>query len=82
VVIGKAQGIVLPQAGGLIIDQVVGEVEVGDNAVSSGVDGIYPPGLLVGSVGDELQRDIFGRYVLNTPLDIQRLDFVSVVVGL
>lgn len=81
VVIGRAQGIVLPQAGGLIIDQVVGEVSAGEPVLTSGIDGIYPPGLLVGAVGDSLKRDIFGRFVLRTPLDITHLSFVSVQVG-
>jgi rod shape-determining protein MreC len=81
VVIGQAQGIVVPQTGGLVIDQVVGEVERGQSVISSGVDGIYPPGLLVGVVGEELERDIFGRYVLLTPLNITQLTFVSVAVA-
>lgn len=81
VVIGQARGIVLPQAGGLVIDQVVGDVATGDPVMSSGVDGIYPPGLLVGTVGDELPRDIFQRFVLNAPLDIHTLDFVTIRIN-
>jgi rod shape-determining protein MreC len=80
VVIGRAQGIVVPQTGGLIIDQVVGEVDAGDRVLTSGIDGIYPPGLLVGTVGDQLNRDIFGRFVLNSPLNIQQLNFVTIIV--
>lgn len=78
VVIGQARGIVLPQAGGLVIDQVVGDVEPGQTVLSSGIDGLYPPGLAIGTVGDELERNIFGRYVLNTPLDTHQLNFVSI----
>jgi len=71
----------LPQAGGLVIDQVVGEVSSGESVLSSGVDGVYPPGLLVGTVGDSLKRDIFGRFVLHSPLDTTHLNFVTIQVG-
>jgi cell shape-determining protein MreC len=78
VVIDGTEGIVLPSAGGVVIDQVVGEVSEGKVVTTSGIEGIYPPGLLVGSVGAELPSNVFGRFVLSRPFNVAELTFVSV----
>lgn len=81
VVINGAEGIVLPSAGSVIIDQVVGQVEAEHTVTTSGVEGIYQPGLLVGTVGVVLPSDIFGKFVLNRPFNLASLTFVSVRIN-
>lgn len=76
--IGSAQGIVRAYAGGVLVDQVVGEVSSGQPVLTSGIGGLYPPGLLVGSIGSEVERDLFGQYVLERPSKLYELEMVQV----
>lgn len=76
--IGTAQGIVRAYAGGVLVDQVVGEVSSGEPVLTSGIGGLYPPGLLVGSIGSEVERDLFGQYVLERPSKLYELEMVQV----
>lgn len=78
VVIGEAEGIVYLSSGSVIIDQVVGSVAAEAPVLTSGVEGIYSPGLLVGRVGASLPGEVFGRYVLERPFQLAGLSFVSV----
>lgn len=76
--IGDSEGIVRAYAGGVLVDQVLGEVELNEPVVTSGTGGLYPPGLIVGTVGSEVEKDIFGRYVLERPFRLFKLDIVQV----
>lgn len=78
VVIGDAEGIVYLSGGSVIIDQVVGSVSAEAPVLTSGIEGIYAPGLLVGRVGVSLPGEVFGRYVLERPFKLASLNFVSV----
>jgi rod shape-determining protein MreC len=78
--IGESQGAVQAYAGGVLIDQVVGDVEPGEPVVTSGVGGLYPPGLLVGMVGSEVERDVYGQYVLERPHRLFEIEVVQVVL--
>lgn len=76
--VGSAQGIVRSYAGGVLVDQVVGEVTAGQPVVTSGIGGLYQPGLLVGSVGSEVEKDLFGQYVLERPSKLYEIEYVQV----
>lgn len=80
VVIGSAQGLVKSQAGGVIVDRVVGmgRTDQDKPVLSSGLGGLYPPGLIVGKLGAKLPRDVFDRYVLDTPINLADIKFVMV----
>lgn len=77
--IGRAEGIIRAYAGGVLIDQVAGEIEAGAPVLTSGIGGLFPPGLLLGSVGAELERDIYGQYVLERPHHLFEIDMVQVL---
>lgn len=53
------------------------EVEVGDRVLTAGIDGVYPPGLPIGSVTDVSPgSEIFHRIVVAPAVDFRRLDQV------
>lgn len=81
VVVGGGEGIVVPTSGSVIVDQVVGLVDESGLVSTSGVEGIYRPGLLLGSLGVSLGGEIFSRYVLNHPVNLSELDFVTVEIN-
>lgn len=78
--IGESEGIVRAYAGGVLIDQVLGDVEAGAQVVTSGIGGLYPPAVLVGNVGSQVAKDIFGQYVLDRPFRLFDLDVVQVAL--
>ena len=63
----------------VLIDQVLGDAEIRSEVVTSGIGGLYPPGILVGSVGSQVAKDIFGQYILDRPFRLFELDVVQVV---
>jgi rod shape-determining protein MreC len=78
---GQAEGIVQSQAGGVVIDSVATEDPISSGSIveTSGLGGLYPPGILLGTVGSELERAVFSSYVLNQPTNRADLRFVQVV---
>lgn len=78
--IDDSEGIVRAYAGGVLVDQVLGEVSAGQQVVTSGIGGLYPPGLLVGDVGSQVEREIFGQFVLDRPFRLFKLDVVQILL--
>ena len=57
-------------------------VLAGDRVVTSGTDGIYPKGLLVGQVESMVrERGVFGAMVVRPAVDFGRLEDVLVVTA-
>jgi rod shape-determining protein MreC len=58
-------------------------VQTGDRIVTSGLGGVFPPGILVGTVTDVKQNDIdlFQTALLEPAVDIGRLETVLVIVN-
>ncbi len=58
------------------------DVQPDDAVVTAGLDGIYPPGLLLGRVGD-IQRtgSIYTRVTVRAAVDFSRLEHVLVIVS-
>ena len=79
----RAQGIVLGQHGDtLVMDYVPGTADVkqGDLVVTSGIDGIYPKGFVIGTVEDvDRGPGTFHRIVVRPAVDFSRLEEVLVV---
>ena len=59
------------------------KVQTGDRVVTSGIGGIFPPGLLVGTVTDVRQNDVdlFQSAQLEPAVDIGRLEDVMVITN-
>lgn len=78
------EGLVRPTAGGLILEQVssgVNESLAGNRVVTSGLGGVFRPGLLLGTVGDDISPEnaIFREYVLESTLNLGSLQSVMVL---
>lgn len=80
----RAQGVVFGTGDGLLrMDYVaeVGGVEVGDLVVTSGVDGIYPKGFVIGEVeAVERTGDAYKVITVRPAIDVRRLESVLVVL--
>lgn len=78
-----AAGVAAAKAGGLVINQLNdnGRARSGQAALTSGLGGLYPPGLPVGSLGARLGQDILSEFVLNRPFNLSQLTLVQVVVA-
>jgi rod shape-determining protein MreC len=82
-----ASGIIRGQLGtGLVLDKI-GQTDVvkpGDTVTTSGLGGIVPPGLLIGTVESVNTRAnvVFQVAQVETPLKVSRLRFAFVVMGL
>jgi len=80
----RAQGVVLGTGDGLLrMDYVaeVGGVQVGDLVVTSGVDGIYPKGFVIGEVeAVERTGDAYKVITVRPAIDVRRLESVLVVL--
>lgn len=59
------------------------ELREGDRLVSSGIDGAFPPHLLIGTVQSVRSPDpaIFQEASVKLPLDLHRLKIVAVIIG-
>lgn len=60
------------------------DVRSGDTVISSGLDGVYPKGLLIGQVSDILKNDsdIFQEIAVTPFIDFEKLEEVLVVLDL
>jgi len=58
-------------------------IKVGDTVVSSGLDGVYPKGLRVGSVADVVRRNsgIFQEVTVKPFVDFEKLEEVLVILN-
>jgi rod shape-determining protein MreC len=79
----RAHGVVEGTGDGLRMNYVSGaaDVRVGDTAVTSGIDGIYPKGFVIGQI-ESLERGSggFGTIVVRPVIDFSSLEAVLVVV--
>jgi len=56
-------------------------LQPGQKAYTSGVGGVFPPGLLIGSVKDFHVRELDGQAQLTPAVDLSKLEDVFVVIG-
>ncbi len=82
----EARGVVRGEYGlGLVLDMVLRSdtIASGDEVITSGLGGDIPRGLLIGTVSSiELSADqLFQRATLASPIHLDRVRFVSVVVN-
>jgi rod shape-determining protein MreC len=80
----RAQGVVEGTGGDLRLNYVSGtaDVKVGDVVVTSGIDGIYPKGFVVGQIESvERGSGTFGAIVIRPAVDFSSLEAVLVVVA-
>jgi rod shape-determining protein MreC len=79
----RAHGVVEGTGGGLRMNYVSGlaDVQVGDTVVTSGIDGIYPKGFVIGQI-ESVERDSggFGAIVVRPVVDSSSVEAVLVVV--
>lgn len=79
----RAQGVVEGTGGDLRLNYVSGtaDVKVGDRVVTSGIDGIYPKGFVVGQIESvERASGAFGAIVIRPAVDFPSLEAVLVVL--
>ncbi len=59
------------------------DVKAGDTIISSGLDGVYPKGLLIGQVSDVIRRnaDIFQEVTVRPFVDFEKLEEVLVILN-
>jgi rod shape-determining protein MreC len=79
----RAQGVVEGTGGDLRLNYVSGtaDVQSGDVVISSGIDGIYPKGFVIGQI-ESVERSVggFGAIVVRPAVDFSALEAVLVVV--
>lgn len=79
----RAQGVVEGTGDGLRLNYVSGSADIqsGDVVVSSGIDGIYPKGFVIGQI-ESVERSIggFGAIVVRPAVDFSAIEAVLVVV--
>lgn len=85
--VSRANGTVHGQLGsGLVMDKIAqGEtVKPGDTVVTSGLGGDIPKGIIIGEIESVDQRDnqVFQTAQLSSPIRVNKLELVFVVVGL
>jgi rod shape-determining protein MreC len=56
-------------------------LQPGQKALTSGVGGVFPPGLLIGVVKSFRARELDGQAQLNPAVDLSHLEDVFVVTG-
>jgi len=83
VTVGGAEGIASAKAGGLVISQLNdnGLARTGQVVTTSGLGGLYPPGLTLGNLGARLSQDILSEFVLERPFNVAELTLVQVMAG-
>lgn len=80
IVTSGADGIATAKAGGLVVDQLNDSQQAvsGQLVATSGLGGLYPPGLVVGSLGDRLSSDILSQFILVRPFNLSDVSVVQV----
>ena len=79
----RAQGVALGTGGGLGLNYVSGtaDVRVGDTVVTSGIDGIYPKGFVIGQIESvERGQGEFGTIAVRPAVDFSSLEALLVVL--
>jgi len=79
----RAQGVVEGTGGGLRMNYVSGtaDILVGDTVLTSGIDGIYPKGFVIGQIQSvERGQGVFGAIGLRPAVDFSSLEAVLVVL--
>jgi rod shape-determining protein MreC len=82
----RARGVIKGESTDLCrLDYVLrkNDVRIGDTVLSSGLDGVYPKGLLVGQVSEVIQHDadIFHDVIVTPFVDFEKLEEVLVVLA-
>lgn len=74
-------GIAGAKAGGLVVRELNDNnlAQSGQLVSTSGLGGLYPPGLAVGRLGARLSDDVLGEFVLERPIEVSNLSFVQVM---
>jgi rod shape-determining protein MreC len=78
----RAQGVVEGTGGGLLLNYVSGtaDVQMGDVVSTSGIDGIYPKGFVIGQIESvERVAGAFGAIVVRPAVDFSSIEAVLVV---
>lgn len=79
----RAQGIVVGNGTNRLLMQHVpatADIQVGDTVVTSGIEGFYPKGFVIGQI-ESIQRDVRGRVIVVQPaVDFSALEAVLVVL--
>ena len=78
------EGLVSPVPGGLIVGQIAGtesSKHIGSKVLTSGLGGFYPPGIPLGTLGDEISEEgeIFKEFVLEEAASLASIIKVVVV---
>lgn len=75
------QGILKTEFGSLILDLVPSPSAENLPLVTSGVDGKYPAGLLIGKTGERIEgaESVFNRYQVVLPVNPADLEFVNLI---
>jgi len=79
--VNGADGLVEAKAGGKVVtnlNQV--EFSPGQTVITSGLGGLYPPGLVIGQLGANLPTEFFSEYVLEQDFSVGEISFVQVLV--
>ena len=79
----RAQGVAIGTGGQLRLDYVPGtaDVQVGDTVVTSGIDGIYPKGFVIGQIQSlERGQGAFGAIVVRPAVEFSSLEAVLIVL--
>ena len=79
----RAQGVAVGTGGDLRLDYVSGtaDVQVGDTVVTSGIDGIYPKGFVIGQIESvERGQGVFGMIAVRPAVDFSSLEAVLIVL--
>lgn len=80
----RAQGVAVGTGGALRLDYVSGtaDVQAGDTVVTSGIDGIYPKGFVVGQIESvERGQGVFGAIAVRPAVDFSSLEAVLIVLA-
>jgi rod shape-determining protein MreC len=79
----RAQGVAVGTGDGLRLEYVTGsaDIRVGDTVITSGIDGIYPKGFVVGRV-DRVERSggAYGEIAVRPAVDFSMIEEVLVVL--
>lgn len=77
----RAEGIATGTGHGVVIKYVPKDAEVikDDWVITSGLDGIFPEGILVGYVSGIKEKELFKEVTLRTAQELRSLEFVAIV---